>query len=264
MINKAAVVHSTPYDGTLERACLKANIPTMSVADSQSYYQYTLQSISNQLLDDWKRGIGAIGKMTPRYQPEPLATEHPADVPLPSLAICLVQEGHLCLSGDSRSKFINDPIRGPEWRKLLQAFDSKWSATGQGAQNGRPDSSDPGSQVVAANVEEDTQENGDGATTNASWDGIFDGEPTTKDELGSKYGPGCQTFSVSNEVTGIIMEGPKLFFLAISDCELTLESAILFYGAGTWLLDAKASAFEQDASLKGVGRLLYNSMLFIK
>ena len=264
MINKAAVVHSTAYDGTLERACFKANIPTMSVADSQVYYQYTLQSISNQLLDDWKRGIGAIGKMTPRYQPEPPATEHPADVPLPSLAICLVQEGHLCLSGDSRSKFINDPIRGPEWRKLLQAFDSKWSATGQGAQNGRPDSSDPGSQVVAANVEEDTQENGDGATTNASWDGIFDGEPTTKDELGSKYGPGCQTFSVSNEVTGIIMEGPKLFFLAISDCELTLESAILCYGAGTWLLDAKASAFEQDASLKGVGRLLYNSMLFIK
>ncbi len=252
-MHKAAVVHSTAYDGTLERACLKANIPTMSITDSQVCYQYTLQSISNQLMDDWKRGIGAVGKMTPKYQADAPATDHPADVPLPSLAICLVQDGHLCLSGDSRSKFISDPIRGPEWRKLLQTFDSKWSSTVPGAQNGRPAahqaSSDAGSQLVTANVEDAIQE--DSTTTIASWDGIFEGEPTTKEELGSKYGPGCHTFSVSNEVTGIIMEGPKLFFLATGDCTLAHESPILFFGAGTWLLDAKASTFEQDASLKG-------------
>ena len=41
----------TAYDGTLERACLKLEIPVMSVTDVMICYNYTLQSIMNFLLE---------------------------------------------------------------------------------------------------------------------------------------------------------------------------------------------------------------------
>ena len=50
-IKKAAVVHSTAYDGAVERACLSMGIPVMSVSDAAVHHSYTLMTIANKLLE---------------------------------------------------------------------------------------------------------------------------------------------------------------------------------------------------------------------
>ena len=50
-IKKCAVVHSTAYDGAIERACINLGVPVMSVTDTQVHYSYTLMTIANKLLE---------------------------------------------------------------------------------------------------------------------------------------------------------------------------------------------------------------------
>lgn len=123
---KAAVVHSTAYDGTLERACLKLEIPVLSVTDAMICYNYTLQSISNFLLEEWKGGSGEIGKMLPKFEPNP--SEHVPDVDSPSLHICQIENKTLVVPPEIRSQWLGDPIRAVDWKDVLKKFDQKWTA----------------------------------------------------------------------------------------------------------------------------------------
>ena len=223
-MSKAAVVHTTAYDGTLERACLKLEIPVMSVTDAMICYNYTLHSITNFLLEEWKTGAGEIGKRLPKFQPEP--AEQVPDVEAPTFSAC---------------KVVTDPIRAPEWRKTLQDFDRKWGA--HASENpGTPAPSTPA--TTSAPIED--QHADDQSTTTTSWDDIYAGEPKSKSDLEAKYGPGAHSFSVTNSVTGIIVEGPKLFLLGTAHAEMDVQEGLLFFGAGAWLLDAKATTFAED------------------
>jgi hypothetical protein len=77
------------------------------------------------------------------------------------------------------------------------------------------------------------------------WESIFSDEPTCRSDFEQKYQAAC-SFAVTNEVTGIITDGPKLFLMATADAQLDLSEPILCCGAGTWLLDGKATAFEEE------------------
>ena len=235
--SKATVVHTTAYDGTLERACLKLEIPVMSVTDVMICYNYTLQSIMNFLLEEWKRGAGEIGKRLPKFQPEPGPAEQVPEVEQPTFSACTVVDGHLQIPQEIKNQWITDPIRATEWRKTLQDFDRKWGPHASET----PQTPVPSTPATTSAPVEDQP---DPSTT--SWDDIYAGEPKSKQDLEAKYGPGAHSFSVNNNVTGIIVEGPKLFLVGTAHAELDDQEGILFFGAGTWLLDTKATAFAED------------------
>ena len=227
-------------------------IPVLAVTDSTICYTYSLTSIGNFLLDQWKTGAGEIGKSLPRYQPA--AAEQVPEVDVPSFAVCKVVDNHLTIPQEVRSQFLQDPIRAPEWRQMLQNFDSKWAedVSGRPAPAARPSSQ---SQTQAANTgannaaEEHGAPETDAVTDTTTWNDVFPEEPKTKAELEAKYQLAHQ-FSVNNNVTGIITEGPKLFLVGSADSELPSDETILTFGAGSWLLDNKATAYEEDRGSK--------------
>lgn len=136
-----------------------------------------------------------------------------------------------------------DPVRAPEWRQILQIFDAKWAAS--------VSNTSPPQQLVESTVESQADHQGAGedaplVDSSFDWGDVFADEPRTKAELESKYGAGCHSFSVSNNVTGMLIEGPKLFVIASADAEIDLQEPVICFGAGTWLLDAKATSFQED------------------
>ena len=182
-----------------------------------------------------------IGKMQPRYKPTP-EDDTPVIAERPTLSLCLEQDGALVIPPDIRSRYLADPTRSPEWRKLLQQFDRKWgdSSDDQATppRNQEPSPSDqhePPSTSGAASTEQASTE----------WASIFQGEPTDQDSLNSKYGAPAITFTISGTLTGVVVEGPKLFLVSSGDSTVGIDSPILCYGAGTWLLDARANTFIQ-------------------
>lgn len=242
--DKGVVINATAYDGTLERACLALNLPVLSLSDVMIHHQYTTQSISTFLLDEWKRGAGQVGKITPRYCPQPPRDQQPEDVPEPSLAICKIDGNKLNLSAETRSLYITDPVRAPEWRQMLKAFDEKWQADGNPVQESQAAGATVVQSVVPADPEdEDAPLSG---SDPSGWEDVFPNEPRTKEEVENKYGAGCHTFPVTNQITGLVVEGPKLFFIASADTDFDTDQPVLCFGGGTWLLDAKAQTFMED------------------
>ena len=51
-MKRCAVIHTTVYDGTLERACLKLSVPCFSVTDSNVNQAYAVTTTANMLLED--------------------------------------------------------------------------------------------------------------------------------------------------------------------------------------------------------------------
>ena len=197
----------------------------------------------NFLLEEWKKGAGEIGKRLPKFQPEP--TEQVPDVEQPTFNACKVVDGHLQIPQETKNQWITDPIRASEWRKTLQDFDRKWGPHSPGT----PQTPAPSTPATTCAPVED-QPAPDPPVT--SWDEIFVGEPKNKQDLEAKYGPGAHSFSVNNNVTGIIVEGPKLFFVGTAHAELDEKEGQLFFGAGTWLLDTKATTFAEDRVGNGI------------
>ena len=192
---------------------------------------------SSGFWQDWKGGVGVIGKMTPRYKPSP-EDETPVVAEQPSLSICLEQDGVLVIPPDIRSKYLADPTRSPEWRKLLQQFDRKW-----GASDDQP--TPPRAQERSDQPELSSTSGSTTDQDSSTWASIFPGEPTDQDSLNSKYGAPAITFTISGTLTGVVVEGPKLFLVSSGDSTAGIDAPILCFGAGTWLLDARATTFIQ-------------------
>ena len=247
-IAKGVVIHATAYDGTLERACLACSLPVLSFSDVLICHQYTVQSVSTFLLEEWKRGAGEVGKCLPKYNPNPPPEQQADDVALPRLAICSIDDNKLSLSAETRSLYAADPVRAPEWRKMLKAFDDKWQAEASGNEPRVLPNVQPNVQPNGCGPDQENMEEGEPAppTSPSDWGDIFAGEPRTKEDVEGKYGAGCHTFAVTNQITGLVVDGPKLFFVATADTEVDVDQPVLCFGAGTWLLDAKASSFMED------------------
>ena len=169
----------------------------------------------------------------------------------PDLYVCEIKESRLIIPGETRSRWMACPIRAPEWRSILQKFDSQWAAPLAESPH-TPGATAP---TVEANVNgaegETGGEEGEGAGTadDFSWDAVFADEPTTKSAMETKYGAASHKFTLnSNEnVIAVILEGPKLFLLASGDTTLSNNQPILCFGAGSWLLDSKADSWMQES-----------------
>ena len=190
---------------------------------------------------DWKAGSGLIGKMVPKFKADP-TDETPMVVEEPDFMVCVLDGGKLTIPSTIRAQWIGDPIRAPEWRKILKSFDAKWAEPHAGA-------------TQTAEVTDAPNGIGEAAAEVFQWNMAFPGEPTTKADLDTKYGPALHSFASNSELQGAIYEGPKLFVLASQDGEISADEPAFMFGAGTWLLDAKAVTFCQELGFKHMWKM---------
>lgn len=246
------MVHTTAYCGSLERACLKEGIPILSISSSPVHHAFTSTTVANKLIEDrvvskvlvasqdWKTQTGLVGKCTPKYKPD-FVDETPMTIEKPDLFLCEVQDGRLCIPGDLRSRWVACPIRAPEWRQILTQFDKQW-AVDVSEQPKKEEKATPAPSQPATSPGTDGEE-----VKGFDWQEVFPEEPKSKEALESKYGAGAHRFNVTdNNLVMVLVEGPKLFILALAESELDGREPILCYGAGTWLLDNKAESLVQD------------------
>ena len=190
----------------------------------------------------WKAGNGAIGKCLPKFKPNPV-DEEPIALETPEFLICSVDDRkQLTVPGNIRAQWIADPIRSREWKVLLQAFDQKWSAPEpNGTINGNSHSTQPTSPTKSADPVDGTA-----AGDEFDWTKAFPGEPTTAQDLETKYGTAAHSFMLNTELQACIHEGPKLFLRGVADGEIDVDEPALTFGAGTWVLHQKAKVFKED------------------
>lgn len=190
-----------------------------------------------------------MAKAQPKFKAEP-CDESPVLVESPSLVLCSVSEQCLTIPADVRARYLACPVRAPEWKSLLAAFDAKWGK-GSAAQP----SSNTGQEAAAATASTSTAvtaDAGSGAESGAfDWGSVFPDEPNTRPEFITKYGSeeGHATFSLGPTLAATVVDGPKLFLISTGDSEVDTELPVVTFGAGTWLLDAKAAAYAQDSQL---------------
>lgn len=180
-----------------------------------------------------------MDSVVPRYRREPPAEQVPLNSERPHLAICQVVDDRLVLPRDVRAQFMTDAIWGNEWRTILQSFDKAWSVDiGKSEVPSAPDQP-----TSSANAEDTMIE--EAAVPYPT------GEPVTIDKLKEKHGdPICELPVPDTPLTLIVVSGPGLYITAKQSYKLArADGAILYHGAGTWLMGDKAKKFEGD---KGV------------
>ena len=240
------------YDGCLEKVCISQNFPCVSQSEKQPHFVTALKHTKNHLLALWKGNQGVMTDKLPRYMAEPAAEILPSMPAEPSLAICSLIDGALCLPRNIRAEFLTDPVRGPEWKKILQEFDRTFGtevAAGDAGAGGNSGSCDAGP-----------------APTAVDWATAFSNEPREKEEFHRVFGDKVQgKFSWCPELTAYIIdagdtqnpEHPKklrLYVEAMESYTINTEEAFLTYGAGGWLLEQRADTFlsENPNGHKGV------------
>lgn len=162
----------------------------------------------------------------------------------PTLKLCSLLDGCLVLPRDVRTQFLTDPVRSPEWRKVVQEFDRCFAVAA-------PASAPP---PAAAN--------GSAAETSGGafdWSQHFPNEPSTKSALQEKYGDKikgkcqwCPQLTAYLVDAGDSNEGDAvkymLFVEASEAYSIPVDEAFLTYGAGSWLLDAKVDTYVEENS----------------
>ena len=230
-------MNGTLYDSCIEKACLRMKHPTVSQTDRPAPFQTGLKLMKNHLIDLWKAREGPMQDRLPRYRSELPEEEQPANAEVPELKLCTLIDECLVLPRDVRAEFLTDAVRSPEWRRILQEFDRTFG-------------SNAGPAPVPA---------GDQSSESAafSWAEVFTAEPSQTADFHAKYDahvkgkcawcPELVAYIVDD--TPANHEGasnpPKFFVEAKEDYVLPSEP-ILVYGAGAWLMDAKATQFLED------------------
>ncbi|CAK8986598.1 Uncharacterized protein SCF082_LOCUS619 [Durusdinium trenchii] len=249
------VVNSTAYDGCLEKVCVGKGLPCVSQSEKQTHFTMSLKLTKSALLDQWKKGSGAMADRLPRYISEPNAEVMPSDPAEPTLTVCSMVDGTLCLPRNIRSEFLSDPIRGPEWRKILQEFDRCFGTSA-------PVPAGPSVTEAGGAGSGEPEPAPQNATPGFDWETAFD-EPRAAEQWHTKYDGLIQgKFSWCPELTAYIVgdgqssesDAPpkfKLFIEAHEAYTLPADEAFLTYGAGTWLLDSKAESFLSENSEHG-------------
>ena len=238
------LVNATFYDGCVEKACIDLGIVSVSQTDKQPAFNCGLGLLKTHLIEMWKSRDGVMAQKTPKYQPELPASEIEGPPPQPELQLCSFVDNCLVLPRDIRTEFLADPVRGPEWRKMVQEFDRCFASS-------IPRDSNPA----------ETQES---ATAAAAADGqafdwisLFSSEPRESAAWHEKYDgkvkakcqwcPQLTAYLVDNNDAA---EGEpvrfKLFVEASEEYTCPMTEPFLAYGAGTWILDAKADSYIEE------------------
>ena len=249
--NPLMLANATLYDGCVEKACIDMGITCCSQTDKQAPFNTGLQLVKSRLLDMWKAREGAMQNKIPKYQAEPNPGDLPTGPAEPEFKLCSLVDGCLVLPRDVRTEFLTDPVRGPEWRKIVGEFDRCFAvaAPRDAADAGPAASDEPANQQQAG----------------FSWESIFADEPRDKASWHQKYdGQVKGKCQWCPQLTAYLVEAPSdgedetpkymLFVEASEDYTIPKDDVFLAYGAGTWLLDGKADAYmeENEGCFKGV------------
>eukprot|EP00435_Cladocopium_sp_Y103_P008064 s2865_g2.t1 len=246
----AVVVNGSLYDGCLEKACLKLGCATVSHTDRQIAFQTALGLTKNHLLELWRCKEGVMGDRLPKYKPQLDEDTVPTGPEAPTLKICTMDDETLNLPRAVRSEWLADPVRSPEWKKLLVEFDRTFAS---------PTASDGSSEPVPVDTE---------PVVNAQpfdWAALFPDEPRDAAAFHAKYRNSgvFQSAAWCPEVCLYVVDTsteteahkPKLFVEGKNDYLLPSTEPILTYGAGQWLMDSKAETWLNDQDVdthKGV------------
>ena len=152
---------------------------------------------------------------------------------VPQLNLCKIcgNNEYIEIPPEIKAQYMNDPIRAPEWRQLVLAFENSW---GKLAERQEVEESE---KVVDEQAGEESGK--------SVWETAFLDEPATKAEFESRY-KALHSFPINDTLAGVIVEGPKLFIQGLGDGEWPTSDPILTYGAGSWLLDSKAESYLRD------------------
>ena len=185
-----------------------------------------------------------MAQKTPKYQAELPASEVEAPPAQPELQICSFVDNCLVLPRDVRTEFLSDPVRGPEWRKMIQEFDRCFAS-----------SASKDSNPVQSAAETDNQPGGSGNDGKSfDWISLFASEPRESAKWHEKYDgmvkakcQWCPQLTAYLVDTNDAAEGDpvrfKLFVEASEAYTCPMTEPFLAYGAGTWILDAKAESY---------------------
>jgi len=194
------------------------------------------------LLDEWKNGSGLIAGSS--YV---AVAQMPDAIEVPTLSVLKNVDGKLCIPSDVRQRWLQDPIRNFEWKKILGKFDQH---------HGQVSSLSP---PVGVSADAVVTSGSDAVVTSGSDAVVTSGsdlmppewadEPTTLEAMLRTYTV-ASTFSLSEGgLVAKVVEGPKLFIAAPVAGAFDTESPLLCHGAGAWLLDEKAKKAMQEPIL---------------
>ena len=191
-----------------------------------------------------------MDKVMPRYKKSPAPEDLPKCPEQPELKICQVSDGKLLIPQDLRRTFLVDPIWGPEWRALLQSFDSDW---GVAIPDAAPTSS-PAPSRTTESTNPSTSKKEEEEDSKSWWQQFFKGDPTTYDEVKAKYGDDVTEMAGLDASTSFLLTpGPALYINAKEAVLLKLShQPLICHGAGVWLLGEKAERFLKDHPGKGI------------
>ena len=244
MDRPAVVVNGSLYDASLEKACLKLGIATISQTDRPAAFNTALALGKSHLIQLWKAREGQMADRLPRYKADLNDETVPAAPEAPTFSLCTIVDNVLVLPRDVRTEFLTDPIRASEWRQLLAEFDRTFAASDPG--NGQD------SLAAAASTSPEAE---DGAF---KWSDLFPEECNEAAAFHTKYQnnikgkcawcPELQVYIVdmSQENTEEHDKKPMLFIEAKETYEIASNEPFLTYGAGTWLMDSKADQWLKD------------------
>lgn len=230
--NAAILVHhTTGYEAALERAILappdiSAPIGSFTWAPSLELSQYVKMQIADLLVSQWMHHQGPLTKVGSDKYAAWDDSALPSTSPPTNLRVLRIVDDTLVLPQDLRARFLVDPLRGMEWRKLLETFDRTY-----------------GVGVCQAPRVEETLE----ATVQPSsfdWATVFPTDPVTEQTFKEMYPVTLATMDLqgSKGHLTVVTEGSenRLFLIAKDDLNLDQESWLLGHGAGSWLQDSKA------------------------
>ncbi|CAK8992111.1 unnamed protein product [Durusdinium trenchii] len=230
------IYHATSYDAAWEKAAVQLSCPVIGLTMDLACHKLASKLLCSHLLEEWKRDSGMIKGA--RCVPD--SPSLPDTVTPPDLLACKEVEGKLTIPSDARQKFLGDPLRSAEWKKLLKSFEKLHGSASTAAAPATPA---PPATAPATPA-------GSPATDASPWKHIFEGEPRALTDLVAKYGEPSSTISAPGSSGFVIkvVEGPKFFLCApvagTFDCN---EGPVLSHGAGSWLLDTKAEKMLQDS-----------------
>jgi len=251
------IVHNpTAYEGALERSIIMNQdsypvpVASFSLCASPSSGQvelYIKKQVTTLLVDWWKSDKGPLTNLSPdskyvAWKPEEHTVASPS---APTTKVLKVVDKVLTIPQDIRSKYLQDPMRGPEWKRFMSAFDTRYSMPLPTATPAAAAEAAPTLVVEAASTPASAQE---------LWDTIFPDEPRDLQSFESKYKRDMHLASFDyNGVPAyfvIVAEGVvnKLFIIGKeTDATVDTNQWCLGHGPGSWLQDDKAEKFIGDS-----------------
>ncbi|CAK9061090.1 Uncharacterized protein SCF082_LOCUS32063, partial [Durusdinium trenchii] len=196
------IYHATSYDAAWEKAAVQLSCPVIGLTMDLACHKLASKLLRSHLLEEWKRDSGMIKGA--RYVPD--SPGLPDTVTPPDLLVCKEVEGKLTIPSDVRQKFLGDPLRSAEWKKLLKSFEKLHGTASTPAAAPSTPATAPATPA------------GSPATDASPWKHIFEGEPRTLTDLVAKYGEPSSTISAPGSSGFVIkvVEGPTFFCLCSS------------------------------------------------